>query len=54
MPPRPPQWGPHLGVAEGLHVVSTWGQVHNQLGLMGSLALIGRDHVQLQHIISSN
>ena len=54
VPDSPPGWGPHLDVAEGPHVVCAWRQVHSQLGLVGSLTLIGRFHLQLQHVIGSN
>lgn len=37
----------HLDVAEGSHVVGPWGQVHSQLGLIGSLPLVGCLHLQL-------
>lgn len=44
----------HLNVADGPHVVGTWGQVHSKLCFVGPLALIGRIHLQLQYIIGSN
>ena len=46
--------GAHLHVADSPHVVGTRRQEHSQLGLIGSLTLIGCIHLQLQHVVCSN